>query len=385
MKLKCVDLCSGIGGNALALDAWCETILFCEHNQSCKDVLARHYPAVPIHDDVRTLVTSFDSYNLPPVDIVCAGFPCQDISISGSGKGIANGARSGLFYNIAEFLEKIRPPYVFLENVPAIRGRGLDIVLHKLSGMKYTCRWCVLSAADVGAPHLRERWFLFAVNESYARTNVLLRDVMARTSEERGADFEWSRVMDRRADVAVNEPPIVAASGSIIAHGMLGNAVVPKQAVRAFVYLSSRENDRIMNSISLLQEASGPLPVEGSLEYNAHGRPVVLKYAPMVFTPNFRVHPDLMYATPTQVLRACEGSVRRARALFLAGHLNYEQARVVAGKCPLLSQGAIPALTEDRYRHLHVPEERSKRSCYRERNVRWVEWLMGFPLYWVDV
>jgi len=114
-------------------------------------------PSAPIWDDVQTLSGS----DLPPIDIIFGGFPCQDISVAGNGKGL-EGERSGLFFQIVRLASELRPRFIFLENVPAITLRGLERVCMELTKMGYDLRWTVISAASIGAPHMRERWFLLA-------------------------------------------------------------------------------------------------------------------------------------------------------------------------------------------------------------------------------
>ncbi len=160
--LNGLDLFSGIGGLTLALRPWVRPVAYCEIDRVARAVLLTRMqsgdlPGAPIWDDVCSLTRS----HLPLVDIVYGGFPCQDISVAGNGVGLA-GERSGLFFEIARLVGEIRPPFVFLENVPAIRSRGADVVVGRLAELGYDCRWGVLSAFDVGAPHKRERWWLLA-------------------------------------------------------------------------------------------------------------------------------------------------------------------------------------------------------------------------------
>lgn len=127
----------------------------------------------PIWDDVRTLNGSV-LQNLKgekkdhEIDIITGGFPCQDISIAGAGAGL-EGMRSGLFFEIIRLVSELRPQFVFLENVPAITVRGLDRVLMEFTALGFDCRWTIVSAAEVGAPHLRERWFLLATDSNSER------------------------------------------------------------------------------------------------------------------------------------------------------------------------------------------------------------------------
>jgi DNA (cytosine-5)-methyltransferase 1 len=112
----------------------------------------------PIWDDIKTLGSADFFGN---VDIIYGGFPCQDISVAGRGAGLA-GQRSGLFFEIVRLAKEIKPTFIFLENVPAICSRGGTRVTREITEMGYDCRWCVISAASIGALHRRERWFCLA-------------------------------------------------------------------------------------------------------------------------------------------------------------------------------------------------------------------------------
>lgn len=161
-KLNGLDLFSGIGGISYALQDWVRSIAYCEIEPYCQSVLLSRMQEgdlskAPIWDDVRTL--PYDE--LPGIDIIYGGFPCQDISVAGAGKGL-EGERSGLFFEIMRLAKEIEPTFVFLENVPAITGRGGLRVVREITSLGYDCRWCVISASGVGALHRRERWFLLA-------------------------------------------------------------------------------------------------------------------------------------------------------------------------------------------------------------------------------
>jgi DNA-cytosine methyltransferase len=161
--IKVLDLFSGIGGNSLALQGLANTVAYCEFDKHAQAVLKSRMadgliPNAPIFPDVTTLKGS----DVGGVDMIVGGFPCQDISCAGKGAGIAEGTRSGLFYQIMRLTDELQPRFLFLENVPAIRKRGLDIVLRELTQRRYDCRWTMLSASEVGAHHRRERWFLLA-------------------------------------------------------------------------------------------------------------------------------------------------------------------------------------------------------------------------------
>ncbi len=162
--LNGLDLFSGIGGISIALSQWVRTVAYCENEPYAQAVILSRIASgeldnAPIWDDVTTLS---GLRHLPAnIDIVYGGFPCQDISVAGAGVGLG-GERSGLYFEVERLVREIAPTFVFLENVPAIRTRGLERVVKGLSSLGYDCRWTTLSASQVGAPHKRERWFLLA-------------------------------------------------------------------------------------------------------------------------------------------------------------------------------------------------------------------------------
>lgn len=159
MKLKVLDLFSGIGGFSLGLErtGGFETAAFCEIDKKAQLVLRKHWPDVPIFEDVSTLKGN----DVGPIDVICGGFPCQDLSTAGKGAGLA-GARSGLWYEFHRLIEEIRPQYALIENVSALRSRGLDEVLRSLSEIGYDAEWHCIPAAAVGAAHRRDRIWIVA-------------------------------------------------------------------------------------------------------------------------------------------------------------------------------------------------------------------------------
>lgn len=158
-KLRVLDLFSGIGGFSLGLEktGGFETAAFCEIDKAAQRVLKKHWPNVPIFEDVSTL-TAKDLDGT--IDVICGGFPCQDISLAGKGAGLA-GERSGLWFQFHRLIQEIKPKWVIAENVSALRSRGLDEVLRSLAEIGYDAEWHCIPASAVGAPHQRDRiWIL---------------------------------------------------------------------------------------------------------------------------------------------------------------------------------------------------------------------------------
>jgi DNA (cytosine-5)-methyltransferase 1 len=222
--LRVLDLFSGIGGFSLGLErAGMRTIAFCEIDPFCRRVLAKHWPDVPIYDDVRTLSATRLAADGIGVDVICGGFPCQDISTAGSGAGLA-GERSGLWREYARLVGEVRPAYVIVENVSALLGRGLGDVLGDLASIGYDAEWDCIPAAAVGAPHPRDRIWIVAHPHQ------------ERCFEARGlaappAVSAWSRTTRGWAHWST-EPGVGRVADGVPRWmdrvGALGNAVVPQ-------------------------------------------------------------------------------------------------------------------------------------------------------------
>ena len=159
-ELRLLDTFSGIGGFSYAAEKLVggfKTVAFVECEPYCQKVLKKHWPDVPIYEDIKT-------YNPEPysAEVICGGFPCQSISNAGKREGITETSQSGLWYELYRVICLLRPRYVVLENVSAILSRGLGIVLGNLAEAGYNCEWCCIPASYVGACHQRDRWWLVA-------------------------------------------------------------------------------------------------------------------------------------------------------------------------------------------------------------------------------
>lgn len=158
-KLRVLDLFSGIGGFSLGLErtGGFETVAFCEIEEFPRRVLAKHWPGVPCHEDVTTA----DFGHVGPVDLVTAGFPCQDISLAGKGAGLA-GNRSGLFWHILRTVCMVGRPKLLLENVAELLNRGMGAVLGALAQVGYDTQWHCIPSSAVGASQERDRVWIIA-------------------------------------------------------------------------------------------------------------------------------------------------------------------------------------------------------------------------------
>jgi len=175
------SLFSGIGGLELGIEAALSehgikhhVAWQVERDPFPRSILAMHWPSA---DRTVEYVTLASGSNLAPVDLICGGFPCQDLSYAGKGAGL-EGERSGLWSEYRRIVCELRPQIVIMENVAALLTRGVERVLGDLAALGYDARWRCVRASDVGAPHRRERLFIVA----YA--HGIRRDGRARASDE---------------------------------------------------------------------------------------------------------------------------------------------------------------------------------------------------------
>lgn len=230
MSLTIGSLFSGIGGLELGLErAGLGPVVWqVEKDAYCRAVLAKHWPDATRYEDVKDVGRA----NLASVDVICGGFPCQDISYAGDGAGL-DGERSGLIVELLRVVRELRPKYVVLENVAALLTRGFAIVLGELSRIGYDAEWSVISACSVGAPHVRRRLFVVAYpNGEHGRQRL-----WNPTAQQDGT----IQALDRRSGPRAGWRARLANPSALYggAHGILdgshrnrgiGNAVVPQVA-----------------------------------------------------------------------------------------------------------------------------------------------------------
>ena len=243
------SLFAGIGGFDLGFE---RAGMICKWQVEIDDyatkVLAKHWPHVHRERDIREC----GSHNLEPVDVICGGFPCQDISYAGLGAGL-DGERSGLFFEAIRLVRQLQPRIVVLENVAALLTRGMDRVLGTLAAIGYDAEWHCIPAASVGAPHIRDRVFVVAhshANSGGRHINGFCYE-MADTDNSRsqGMREEWESSKRENTSGHAGQGSLGGRTKSKqwatepnvgrVAHGVskrvdrlrgLGNAVVPQVA-----------------------------------------------------------------------------------------------------------------------------------------------------------
>ena len=216
MVLKLLDAFAGIGGFSYAAERLVggyETKQFIEIDKYCQSVLKKNFPNIPIHDDIKTFKAKRGEY-----DLLTAGFPCQDLSVAGQQRGIGEGTRSGLFYEVIRLIREIRPKFVLLENVRNLLshkgGETFQEVLFQIAKSGYSAEWSVVSAKDVGACHRRERiWIIAYPNSEYedrtkstiqARRETFIGDTTSDTNGNGSFTAERVRV-DGQTDTSTQE------------------------------------------------------------------------------------------------------------------------------------------------------------------------------------
>ena len=241
-RMTGLDLFSGLGGIGEGLSPWVRTVAYCEIEPYARATLFSRMkrgeidPA-PVHVDVSRLgKESLKEIGVHDLDIVFGGFPCTDISLAGQRAGMkgkdtkGKNTRSGLFYQITRIADEMKPKYIMLENVAAIRSMAIDQVMEELHSQGYDARYGILSAYDVGACHKRERWWLLArrrdakyIKETTDKPDPNGDDLFGVVNE--WMDGSWEVGIPRLTDIKEHRANRLR---------LLGNSVVP-QAVREVI------------------------------------------------------------------------------------------------------------------------------------------------------
>ncbi len=229
--MKVLDLFSGIGGFSLGLErAGMETIAFCEIEEYPRKVLKKHWPDIPIHEDVRKL----DGHQYRgTVDVICGGFPCQDLSAAGHQEGFA-GERSSLYTEMLRLISECRPKFTIFENVTDLiagfRGELFSKFLNDLAKIGQDVEWHCISASELGAAHHRDRvWIIAYPNGSVPQGLEFPKPLLAHTEESRRR--EYTRAVDATIpadDYTKMRPNFDDVSGQMGQLKGYGNAVVPQ-------------------------------------------------------------------------------------------------------------------------------------------------------------
>lgn len=249
MRLRVIDLFAGAGGFTIAgeMAGGYETVAFCEIDKYARKVLRKNWPNVPIFDDV----TKLKGADVGAVDVITGGFPCQDVSTAGRGAGIGDGTRSGLFREMLRLACEIREiqgqlPYIIFENVPRLLsgpaedpGEWFGEFLGALAEVGYNAEWFCITAASIGAPHVRERVCVVAYsNQALIKGGSISSRVYTQHAYIDSASSQWIEWGGGESEICGVDDGISKGSHSR-RNGIMGNAIVPQ--VFAMVMKALRE------------------------------------------------------------------------------------------------------------------------------------------------
>lgn len=375
--MECIDVFSGIGGISWALGDYVKTILYCEIEPFCQQVLSEKMKVglidkAPIHSNIKTLCLN-KNFN---AKMICGGFPCQDISCIGLQKGIVESDRSSLFFEIMRVVDECPSiEYVFLENVANITKCGMKEVIDELCKRGFNMQWMTVSAGNLGAPHMRNRWFCLASRSNGG--NDLRSALISIDNNDNTEETHWEHEPCPR----VTFKPDVIADDSydelwIQRCQCLGNTVVPQVVKRAFETLARGclYWNEIYNGLEKLMvpmdTLNYPFPDQGIIiksKYlitpsiardGTHNVPITMKFNDKEFTM-------INYPTPrrglTHASSLTERSLRDLPSILV--HCKETETYCV--------QKGV-AIT-DKMHTVVLP------------NVNYIEWMMGYPKDWTKV
>lgn len=199
--MKFLSLFAGIGGFDLGLErAGMSCAGQVEIDEYCRAVLAKHWPDVPQFGDIREVTADSIRERCGPIDLICGGFPCQDISVAGKGAGL-EGLRSGMWWEMRRLINELRPDWLLIENSPALRTRGADTVCLHLEEMEYDWWATVVGARHAGARHIRNRTLILAHSN-----RLTLRKQPGRSSGKDGKE----KIADRATDSIQSDSDLIS-------------------------------------------------------------------------------------------------------------------------------------------------------------------------------
>jgi DNA-cytosine methyltransferase len=369
--LRSLDLFSGIGGFALALRDVAKPVAYCDWDTQVQVALARlmkdgRLPSAPVVDDVRNLAQI--TKVAKRVDIVTAGFPCVGFSMIGAREGLQN-AQSGLFGATMKVVQAVKPGMVFLENVPGILtandGKDFKHVLVSLKAHGYDdVRWTTVSAADLGGPQIRNRWFCLAIKKCPATVTM------------RPLPFgSWA--------TSAPKPACKEIPGFDVRLGMLGNAIVPLAARTAFARLLSGFRVQYIDPKKRTTVTFGPVLDPGSGRKLADGAVVdgkIVSVARLSVPPrkSLRIVLDPKHyvtdATPSSLITTKRVTSKVNKSLWpTPRHGN-------TGNCNVLTERSMDDLPTVAVFASSVGGKPLRKTGPGDKiNPAFVEWLMGYP------
>lgn len=247
--MKVLDLCSGIGGFTIGLhEAGFETVAFCEIEPYCQAVLKKHWPDIPIYNDVRDISAErLRSDGIVQPEVVVGGYPCQPFSVAGKRRGDQDDRH--IWPEIFRIVKDIRPTWCIFENVAGHITMGIDTVLSDLESANYATRAFIIPAVGVDAPHKRDRVWIVANAKSKQGSSKNNRSEQRKAGEPKQGKFGRNDSGSLQQRKWVSEPRVGRVVDGVpnraYRNKALGNAVVPEIPRRIGQVIMEMENDRL--------------------------------------------------------------------------------------------------------------------------------------------
>ncbi|MFK5975956.1 MAG: DNA (cytosine-5-)-methyltransferase [Sulfurovum sp.] len=241
-NIKYIDLFAGIGGFHQAMSSFGAQCVFAsEWDKDCQDTYEANYEMRPYGD-----ITQIEADEIPPHDIICAGFPCQAFSISGKQKGFED-TRGTLFFDVVRIAKYHKPKVMILENVKNFEkhdgGKTLSVVKETLQELGYTLFHKVLNASHFGVPQKRERIFILAFREDLGVSDFTF------PSSYGGATTlsEFLLSADETESLVINREDIILKEKSVIGTDIFGE--YPQKPIRVGIVNKGGQGERIYNPL----------------------------------------------------------------------------------------------------------------------------------------
>lgn len=393
-----LDLFSGIGGITKALEGIAKPAAFCEIDNNCHAILEARMadgsiPRAPIFSDVRKVSRrTLAKEGVKGIDMICGGWPCQDLSVMGKMRGLIHGARSGLIFEVIRLTDEVKPKMLFLENVPAILNNGIDVVVDEFVKKRgYEMRWGIVPACGVGAMHVRKRWFCLLVSSGFNKR-------VTWDLEGTYKPYVWNMRDLKRKNTPRGKVPLMVVPKSaaerkdlILRARILGNSVVPDAVRAAFVALASGFREAPDPRIKRLEFNMAPDPdkvrerPEGSkVIYKSWGSATFKDGRLRIFKaekPALKQSPKLKIIVDPASYRGGRPPVGKVSRPVISRPIEY-----ISFHTPRHESHASNALTERTIMDLPtmIRFERETPDEVRGGVIepKFLEWLMGYKIGW---
>lgn len=354
-----VDLFTGIAGFSLALNQVCKTIAYSDINATSQTIIAKHIECgrldnAHIFGDVKEL----NKNNKLQADIVTAGFPCQDISVSNlHGKGIM-GERSVLVFEALRVAKLVHASIIILENSPNIVNKGIDILTDALHSQGYTHVYDFFSASQIGAPHLRKRFYLLAYKKGPKSRQILQKlstDLNVDNKLMDKSNTAWNKGFKYDKVVARNPHSYSDIQKRTF---LLGNSIVPQCAKYAIHFLSHHA----LRSYHSANIGRGYLNLS-----------------------NYTLKNDTPFTMKVPNEKHIDNDEFRKGELLQKERLSTPLSQAFDHTCVGSSRASRILQNEIMYDVTTLSNKSDKNVDHWIINPKYIEWLMGYPANWTRI